>query len=147
MLTHEVRVAASTDTEAIGKLYVRITSEAAWLPPSARLQSDFANVSRGEAVYVSCAPDGRLKGFLSVYELDSFVHYLYVAPEFTCQGVGTALLLFLRTRLAFPWRLKCVRANAAALAFYSSLGWIEAGCGDSEQGPYALLELGSPSAP
>ncbi len=145
MPTHEVRAAASTDTEAIGNLYARIIGNAAWLPECARLQSDFASVSHGEAVYVSCAPDGRLKGFLSVYESDSFVHHLYVAPEFARQGVATALLSFLRTRLALPWRLKCVRANTAALAFYSSFGWREVGYGDGEQGPYAVLEFDSPS--
>ncbi len=138
---HEVRIATTADTEAILQLYGRIVRQAAWLPADARLQTDFASVSQEELVHVSFAPDGLLKGFLSVYEADSFVHHLYVAPEFARQGVGTALLAFLHTRLPFPWRLKCVRANASALAFYSSLGWREVGSGDGEQGAYVVLEF------
>lgn len=138
---HEVRIATPADTEAIQHFYSRIIRQAAWLPADARLQTDFASVSQEEVVHVSCAPDGRLKGFLSVYEADSFVHHLYVAPEFARQGVGTALLAFLHKRLPFPWRLKCVRANASALAFYSSLGWREVGSGDGEQGAYVVLEF------
>lgn len=141
---HQIRFATTADDGSVGELYGRIIREAAWLPAHARTQTDFANVSQGETVCVGHAPDGRLKGFLSVYESESFVHHLYVAPEFARQGVGTALLSFLRPRLPFPWRLKCVRANTAALAFYSSLGWREVNAGNGEQGPYAVLEFGRP---
>ena len=143
---HEIRLATASDTESVQQLYRRTIRDAAWLAADARARTDFADVSQGESVYVSYAPDGRLKGFVSVYESDSFVHHLYVAPEFARRGVGTALFAFLHARLPFPWRLKCVRANAAALAFYASLGWREVGSGDSEQGACAVLQFG-PSMP
>ena len=139
---HEVRVATPEDAESVRQLYGRIIGDAAWLPEDARSRTDFASVSEGEVVYVSLAADGRLEGFVSVYESESFVHHLFVAPEFARRGVGTAFHSFLEATLPFPWRLKCVRANEAALAFYASLGWREAGSGDGEQGAYVVLELG-----
>lgn len=143
----EIVLGTESDTEAVQQLYCRAIRDAAWLAADARTRTDFPSVSQGECVYVSYAPDGRLEGFVSVYESDRFVHHLYVASEFARQGVGTALLSFLCTRLPFPWRLKCVRANTEALAFYTSLGWREVGCGVSEQGDYAVLEVESmPSA-
>ena len=36
--------------------------------------------------------------------------------------------------------LKCVIANTSARAFYATHGWIEVGSGNSDQGPFVLLE-------
>jgi GNAT superfamily N-acetyltransferase len=86
-------------------------------------------------------------GLLSVWVPESFIHHVYVDPEFERQGVGTALLSSLETWLPLPWQLKCVIANTSARAFYATHGWIEVGSGNGDQGRYALLERGSGPSP
>ena len=105
---------------------------------AARADTDFAPVSVGETITVSTSPAGALRGFVSVQIEDAFVHHLFVAPEFQRQGVAQALLATLSPVTA--WRLKCVRLNREALAFYAALGWRETGGGEGGHGAYALLE-------
>ena len=138
MLT--VRQLEQSDAPAVQRLYERAVGRAVWLPAGARADANFARASQGESVFVCHGPQGRLVGLLSVYVPESFIHHVYVDPEFERQGVGTALLSSLETWLPLPWRLKCVIANASARAFYAGHGWIEVGSGDSDQGPYVLLE-------
>ena len=82
---------------------------------------------------------------VSVWVAESFVHHLYIAPELRGRGLGGDLLAALEPWLAQPWRLKCVRANRHALAFYAAHGWREVGSGEAEQGPFAILEWQAPS--
>ena len=138
MLT--VRQLEQSDAAAVQRLYERAVGRAAWLPAEVKTDANFARSSQGESVFVCHGPEGRLVGLLSVYVPESFIHHVYVDPEFERRGVGTALLSSLETWLPLPWRLKCVTANASARAFYASHGWIEVGSGNGDQGPYVLLE-------
>lgn len=79
-------------------------------------------------------------GFASAWEPEAFIHHLYVRGGSRQRGVGRLLLTALRARLPMPWRLKCLRANAGALAFYVGQGWREISSGVGEDGPFALLE-------
>jgi len=135
-----VRQLEQSDAAAVQRLYERAVGRAAWLPAGVKADANFARASQGEAVFVCHGPEGRLVGLLSVWVPESFIHHVYVDPEFERQGVGTALLSSLETWLPLPWHLKCVRANASARAFYAAHGWIEIGSGDSDQGPFVLLE-------
>jgi len=138
MLT--VRQLEQSDAPAVERLYERAVARAVWLPAGVKGNPNFARSSQGEAVFVCHDPEGRLVGVLSVYVPDSFIQHVYVDPEFERQGVGTVLLSSLETWLPLPWRLKCVIANASARAFYATHGWIEVGSGNSDQGPFVLLE-------
>jgi GNAT superfamily N-acetyltransferase len=80
------------------------------------------------------------EGFVSVWEPDAFIHHLYVRNGSRGKGIATKLLNSLANQLPKPWRLKCVRANAAAIAFYLGHGWLEVSSGVGEDGPYAVLE-------
>ena len=144
---HQVRAAKSTDAAAIQRFFERVIREAEWLPDSARSETDFVASSPGESVFVCYAANGELAGLLAVYVPEAFIHHLYVAPEHQRQGVGTALLGSLASWLPLPWRLKCVRANRSAQAFYQSVGWRQIGTGNSDQGPYLLLEKPADAPP
>jgi GNAT superfamily N-acetyltransferase len=143
-IIHHVRAATPADIVAMQNIFAACIGGAGWLPASSRLQTDFARVSAGEIQYVATAGDevrnGDVLGFISVQPQESFVHHLYVHPDFCGRGVGRALLTSLQTWLPSPWRLKCVRANRRALAFYAARGWREVGKGESADGAYAILE-------
>ena len=137
---YEVRAVKAIDAQAVQRIYTSCISTADWLPEQARTEVDFAQSSVGELVYVAAASSGEVVGFISVQPSESFVHHLYVDHEARGKGVGRELLLSLQPWLAAPWRLKCVRANQRALAFYIRFGWCEVGAGESEHGAYAVLE-------
>jgi RimJ/RimL family protein N-acetyltransferase len=141
---HHIRATAAADAPRVQSIFAACISGAEWLPESSRLQTDLARVSAGELQYVAAvgneARSGDVLGFVSVQLQESFVHHLYVHPDFRGQGVGRALLTSLESWLPTPWRLKCVRANHRALAFYLALGWHEIGEGESRDGAYAILE-------
>lgn len=135
-----IRLAMPADAGDLQAIYARCIGDADWLPAAARQAPVFADVSRGETVFVAEGGDGRLVGLLAVQPADPFIHHLFVLPQARGKGVGRRLLAALRdSGLPRPWRLKCVRLNTAALDFYARLGWREVGAGESEHGAYALL--------
>jgi GNAT superfamily N-acetyltransferase len=136
----EVRRATESDRDAIETLFRDCRRDAAWLP-SFRTYMKFAQVSDGESVYVAVTGTGELLGFVSVWEAEPFVHHLYVREESRRHGVAGALLAALVGKLAFPWRLKCVRANTQALEFYLKRGWHRIGEGEGSEGAYFELQL------
>jgi ribosomal-protein-alanine N-acetyltransferase len=83
---------------------------------------------------VIVARDGRrLAGFASMQYLDRHAHLtlLAVRPGYRQRGIGRALVDWLeacaRTAGVFEVRLELRISNAAALAFYERLGYIEDG--------------------
>ena len=89
---------------------------------------------------VAVGISGDPEGFISVWEPDAFVHHLYVRRPDRRRGVGGTLLDSLDGRIPRPWRLKCLRANDEALAFYLNRSWKEISSGEGDEGPFALLE-------
>lgn len=142
-LLGHIRPAAASDLQSLEALYRRCRLLAEWLPPSERPKGDFASDTRGEMTFVALGEDGALEGFVSARQRESFVHHLYIRPESRGRGAGSRLLGYLSGQLDLPWRLKCVRANSAALAFYSRRGWKEIGSGTGIQGPHVVLECAS----
>lgn len=133
-----VRPFEEKDRPALEAIYRECRSEATWLP-SAR-ESNFSRDTDGEALLVAVGSNDEPEGFVSVWEPDAFIHHLYVRSRSRKRGIAKQLLSSLGTRLSKPWRLKCVRANDVALAFYLDHGWLEVSAGVGEDGPYAVLE-------
>ena len=140
MQTVEVRAATATDASAIQAIFAAGVATADWLPTQARTALDFAHSSANEVVHVAVAHNGEVLGFVSVQPCEAFVHHIYVHADAQRRGVGRLLLASLESWLRVPWRLKCVRANQRACAFYIALGWREVATGESEHGPYVVLE-------
>ena len=136
----DVRPATAADAPAVQRIYAASIGKAEWLPEQARLVTDFGQASVGEVVHVAATNSGEVLGFVSVQPDASFVHHLFIKADSQRQGIGRLLLASLEPWLLAPWRLKCVRANGSALAFYAALGWCEVGSGESDQRAYAVLE-------
>jgi GNAT superfamily N-acetyltransferase len=135
-----VRLLDNGDTQAIEAIYRDCRTEAIWLPPAARDNSDSARDTAGEKLLVAVTSDDLPLGFLSVWEPDRFIHHLYVHSEMRNRGVGKALLESLGAQVPAPWTLKCLTANDRALAFYTSQGWKKISSGVGDEGPYVVLE-------
>ena len=134
-----VRPALPADAAGLQTLFARSLLGAAWLLPGNAPDTDFAQNSQGEAVWVCGEPGGEVLGLIAVYAAGGFIHHLYVAPEVQGRGVGRALVDSLDAWLPRPWYLKCVIANVAARAFYARTGWVETGRDRGSQGEYAVL--------
>lgn len=143
----DVRQATPKDLRAVQRIYAESIDKAVWLPEHARLATDFGQASIGEVVLVAATNSGEVLGFVSIQPGASFVHHLFVRTDAQRHGIGGLLLASLEPWLATPWRLKCVRANQTALAFYCGLGWREVASGESEHGAYAVLEWSDPGSP
>ena len=134
-----VRPALLADAAGLQSLFARSLLGADWLPAGIVPDTDFAQNSQGEAVWVCAEPGGEVLGLIAVYAAGAFIHHLYVAPEAQGRGVGRALVDSLDAWLPRPWRLKCVIANEAARAFYARTGWVETSRDRGSQGEYAVL--------
>lgn len=135
-----IRRASDPDASALQAIYQKCLVEAAWQQRAVETIPGFADVTHGETVWVAVDAMDHVLAVLAVQEGDAYIHHLYVDPRSQAQGLGRALLQHLQTYLAFPWRLKCVAQNHAALKFYQHLGWREIEQGQGEDGVYYLLE-------
>lgn len=133
-----VRPFAERDRPSLEAIYREGRTEAPWLPVAVRGLANSSWDVEGEAILVAAADDDHPVGFLAVWEPDRFIHHLYVSKGARRKGVGTALLDALA--LPKPWRLKCLRANSEAAAFYRTRGWVEISSGAGEEGDFAVLE-------
>ncbi len=114
-----------------------------WVPPERFSPDDFLRDTREEEIAVAEGRAGGagtdLLGFVSVFLPGRFIHHLYVDPEHRRSGVGRLLVRHAIGIRSGPWRLKCVEANAPAMAFYQSEGWVEEGRGSDDMGPHVTL--------
>lgn len=140
-----IRPFLEADRAALQTLFV-IARDAAfpWAAPGAHQREDFDRQTEGERILV--ALDRKLPiGFAAVWEPDSFLHHLFVHPDYFRRGVGRALLSACKPYFRTAPTLKCLRDNQRALRFYSALGWRVVSEGAGEGGPYYLLEGRQPA--
>ena len=135
-----IRRASDPDANTLQTIYQKCLVEAAWQQRAAETIPSFSDVTRGETVWVAVGACDQILAVLVVQEAGAYIHHLYVDPQAQAQGLGRALLQHLQTYLAFPWRLKCVAQNHAALKFYRHLGWYEIEQGQGDDGVYYMLE-------
>ncbi len=114
-----------------------------WVPADRFTADDFVRDTADEQITVAegCSAAGGLVvlGVASGYLPGRFIHHLYVDPDCRRRGIGAALIGQVVGAGPGPWRLKCVEANTAAMAFYRARGWVEEGRGSDRFGPYVAL--------
>jgi ribosomal protein S18 acetylase RimI-like enzyme len=138
-----VRPAVAGDLQRLRTLFLQSRRETfAWRNPEAFQLTDLDAQTHGELILVAEDEGGRVSGFLSVWQPDNFIHHLYVDRQCFRRGVGRALLRMLPGWSNTCYRLKCLRMNEAALAFYRACGFVEIGSGAEEDGEYLLLQSG-----
>lgn len=140
----KIRKFKENDREALRDVYLltrRQTFE--WLTKSDLTRSDFDTDTDRESIWV-CERNEQVVGFISAQPSGKFIHNLFILPEFTNRGFGSALLKVCIDEIAYPVQLKCVAKNFKALAFYKSKGWRVQSKGHSIDGEYHLLELTKP---
>ena len=143
-----IREFEEADREALSRLFVASRNATfVWTPPGAHSLEDFDRMTRGERILVAKL-EGIPVGFAAIWEPDSFLHSLFVAPEFQGCGVGAALLAACDRYFSQAPTLKCIKANENAQRFYLSQGWRIIGEGSGLEGPHVVMtrELSSYSA-
>ena len=129
-----VRKAEDAETGRLRELFEKVFAET--------FSSDtpiFEEATEGEQLYAAFLGE-RLAGLASIWEQDAFVHFLFVDKGARHKGVASALIQLLSSAYDQPLTLKCLLENESAMAFYRATGWKEIEKGDSDDGPYALLE-------
>lgn len=138
-----IRAATTDDHRTLAEIFLQARRETfTWEDVGTFRLADFALQTKGETIRLAETSDGEVAGFISVWEPENFVHHLFVTASHRGKGVGRALLADLKRRAPGPFLLKCVSANVAAFAFYRRLGWTVTGHGETEPGPYLLMESG-----
>jgi len=124
---------------ALRALYmVTRTSTFTWIDSSGYQIKDFDEHITDDTVYLAVA-DGKVLGFIAVYEPDNFIHHLFVADDAQGIGVGSKLLTMLTELNGRAQILKCMVKNEKALQFYYSKGFVEVGKGTGVVGDYLVL--------
>ncbi|MBC53349.1 MAG: GNAT family N-acetyltransferase [Gammaproteobacteria bacterium] len=135
-----IRSFMEADREALQQIYLDSRLDTfTWLEPASMRLSDFDRHTLSEAIWVA-EREGTVVGFVSVDEGDNFIHNLFVMPQWVGHGIGSQLLAIALENIAGPARLKCLVANARAIAFYHANGWQKMGQGISEDGKYDILK-------
>lgn len=134
-----VRELVEADREALRRLYVAARDAAfVWARPGVHRLEDFDRNTEGERVLVAdCS--GFPVGFAAIWEPDSFLHSLFVHPDFQRRGVGGALLVACDPYFSRAPTLKCIKANKSAQRFYVSRGWRVIGEGPGLDGPHLVM--------
>jgi GNAT superfamily N-acetyltransferase len=136
----QVRSFEEADRDALRSLFKASRQAAFTWDTGANPEAlDFNKSTVNEKVLVALI-DGKQVGFASIWEPDSFLHNLFVHPDCLRQGIGTALLARCADHFSKAPTLKCLKANARAMRFYTAQGWRVIGDGESADGPYALME-------
>ena len=112
-----------------------------WTDPEKFKLKDFDEVIKEEKVLVALYKNIPV-GFIAWWPPASFIHSLFIDPDFVGQGVGKLLLEACLKLTPRPVTLKCLKANETALKFYQKQGWIIEDSGLSPDGEYFSLSFG-----
>ena len=108
----------TADTNALADIYYQsriVTFD--WINPNEVKLDDFHRDTKGEKIWVA-ELKGHVVGFVSFWEVEGFIHHLFVLPDYVSQGIGSQLLATCLNQMSKLATLKCVSANTNALSFY-----------------------------
>ena len=80
-------------------------------------------------------------GFISIQEIDHFIHHLMVDASMQGKGVGRRLLRSLPDWGHAKYRLKCLCSNTQATAFYLACGFLLVDTGVDVDGEFAVFQF------
>lgn len=124
--------------QALRRLYLESrVATFTWLDTTAYELLDFDRDSAGEEIWVALE-SGEVIGFISIWEPDSFVHHLFVSPQWLKCGVGLQLLNLAKQRYS-ELSLKCLTQNSNATDFYRSQGFRVVETVDNGRESYHLM--------
>lgn len=137
----DIRPFTDSDRTGLRNIYVAARLQALpWVNRSAFAEEDFDTDTRGEDLLVATINTLPV-GFIALNPSDDRIHHLYVDPDSTGRGVGSALLAASIERLGRPAYLKCLIDNKRAVAFYQQRGWQVTGEGEDRHGRYYTMAL------
>jgi GNAT superfamily N-acetyltransferase len=134
-----VRKFIETDRAVLKEIYLHSRKQTFhWLNTSAYQLNDFDIDTEGEQILVA-VDDSVIKGFVSLWMADNFIHHLHVHSSYLNNGIGKKLLMAAIHVADKPLTLKCQINNRKALEFYKIHGWKCVSEGKSIEGDYYLL--------
>ncbi len=137
-----IRQAQPQDANILQQIYLDAAESTGCMPGAAAGSVSFQQIMGEEKIIVACDAHGDVVGFVSVFEVGSFIHFLFVDCKCQSQGIGRYLLASLEAWLPMPWHLKCIKANERAIKFYEVIGWKQIEEGNGPDGPYILMRKG-----
>jgi ribosomal protein S18 acetylase RimI-like enzyme len=142
MIKAMIRRHRPDDVDAIAELYERSFATLSFLPTLHTLEEHrawFGQIVRQREVWV-WEEEGAILGFIVLG--DATVDYLYVEPEMTGRGIGSALLDHAKERRPGGFSLWTFQQNEGARRFYERHGLhvirLTDGEGNEEKTPDAL---------
>ncbi len=134
-----IRRAGPEDVDAIAAVFGRSFGSLTFLPQlhtPEEHRAFFARVVAAEEVW-AWEEDGAIVGFAAFD--DTMLNHLYVAPEHTGRGIGSALLARVKSRRPGGFTLWTFQDNAGARRFYDRHGFraveLTDGAGNEEKMP------------
>ncbi len=104
-----IRKAESKDSENLARLFLETRRKTFyWQDQSQWELEDFYKKTEGEVIFLAENETKTLLGFISIWEQDSYLHNLFIAPSHQRKGIGTLLIQSLFSWLPLPYTLKCV---------------------------------------
>ena len=134
----QVRPADDIEQSLLEEIFISSRADAGCYADRSVEPEHFAGLIDGEEVHIA-EVGGQVVGFVSVWVSDSFIHHLYVLPQFQGQGVGSSLLRACEEKYHLPLSLKCDVCNLRAHRFYKNKGWIPRERGVGEHGAWERL--------
>jgi len=130
----------SGDLNVLLILFNAARKSARGFPSNDTSLEEFEKQVDGELIYTATV-NKNIVGFVSVWEMDNFIHHLYVDPEHQNRNIGKALIAKCKEIFGLPLSLKCVEKNSKARSFYEKNGWAIEKRGTGPDGPYILYIL------
>lgn len=137
----KIRKYRDSDIGDVFEIYTSARSKGLFSEEGVSGEEEFSDLIEDEDLFLAVNND-RVVAFISVYPEQSFIHHLYVLPAQQKQGVGTALIDFIRNKYEHPLSLKCEKENKLAVSFYKKSGWKTFKTGSEIDGTeYILMTL------